>query len=501
MKRLIHLTSVIVFAVCLVVALFVVINLGSPIARAAGPWYVSPSGDNSTCLDWAHACTTIQAAIDKAVSADTIYIDSGTYYENLDTKAKALTFIGSGKQNTFIDGSNTGHVLKDTSGSSVITIYVQDLTIQNGNATDNHGGGIYANHHLNLSNVDVLSSTSAYRGGGVYAVQNVFINGSRFENNNSSNNGYNQVGGALSLLGNLTVNNSSFINNYAIRGGGAIYVVGTATINNTYFENNRSTGYLGGAIYADGKITLLDSQVISNRSKSGGGGIYVDGEALITNGYFFNNLVTFGSATPGGGLYVKNANVHITNTQFISNSATSGCGLMVIDAPASNAIVNSLFARNKDASGSAINFLGQAGSSLTVLHSTIAGPATGSPTASAINLSTVNAGITNTIITDYSIGINLGTTGSAYQDYNLFYNVPMQKSGAVTGGAHNRTGNPQFADTSNDNYHITANSAALDWGTDVGIDDDFDGQLRPLGTGFDIGYDEALFLYLPMVMH
>ena len=50
-------------------------------------------------------------------------------------------------------------------------------------------------------------------------------------------------------------------------------------------------------------------------------------------------------------------------------------------------------------------------------------------------------------------------------------------------------------------YHLGSGSAALDAGVDAGMTTDFDGDPRPIGTGFDIGFDEApLKVYLPVLL-
>ena len=41
-------------------------------------------------------------------------------------------------------------------------------------------------------------------------------------------------------------------------------------------------------------------------------------------------------------------------------------------------------------------------------------------------------------------------------------------------------------------YHITLGSAAIDQGTDAGVQVDMDGEPRPQGNGFDIGADEFI---------
>jgi hypothetical protein len=49
---------------------------------------------------------------------------------------------------------------------------------------------------------------------------------------------------------------------------------------------------------------------------------------------------------------------------------------------------------------------------------------------------------------------------------------------------------PVFAAPTTDDYRLGPGSAAFDAGTDAGVALDVDGDVRPLGAGFDIGYDE-----------
>src|SRR4030067_2374091 len=47
---------------------------------------------------------TIQAAMNAASQGDTIYVKTGTYYENVIVN-KPLTLVGESKENTIVDGS------------------------------------------------------------------------------------------------------------------------------------------------------------------------------------------------------------------------------------------------------------------------------------------------------------------------------------------------------------------------------------------------------------
>ena len=73
-------------ALALALAVFVAMLLAmvpaSQPARAAGPWYVAPGGsDSHDCLSpgSTHACATINGALAKATSGDTILVATGTY--------------------------------------------------------------------------------------------------------------------------------------------------------------------------------------------------------------------------------------------------------------------------------------------------------------------------------------------------------------------------------------------------------------------------------------
>src|SRR5262249_40876972 len=127
---------------------------------------------------------------------------------------------------------------------------------------------------------------------------------------------------------------------------------------------------------------------------------------------------------------------------------------------------------------------------LTVLHTTISSPTVSA--GSAIHIINGSVGITDTIITSASVGIDrLG--GSVYEDFNLFNAVTTPTSGGVASGPHHPSGSAAFVNPGGDDYHLGVTSAAIDAGVDAGVNRDFDGQLRPQGGGFDIGADESAF--------
>jgi nitrous oxidase accessory protein NosD len=82
-------------ALGLALALGVMILAGQK-TQAAGPWYVNSTtgNDSFNCLSPATACQTINAAIGKASSGDTINVAAGTYNESVVVN-KTVTLRGA----------------------------------------------------------------------------------------------------------------------------------------------------------------------------------------------------------------------------------------------------------------------------------------------------------------------------------------------------------------------------------------------------------------------
>ena len=94
-----------------------------------------------------------------------------------------------------------------------------------------------------------------------------------------------------------------------------------------------------------------------------------------------------------------------------------------------------------------------------------------------------NVNLYDSIVANQAIGLrNIG--GSILQDYNLFFGDTVETVGSISGGTHNSTGDPKFVDAAHNNYHLSADSAAIDQATDLGIPIDFDGDARPYRPGF-----------------
>jgi hypothetical protein len=267
----------------------------------------------------------------------------------------------------------------------------------------------------------------------------------------------------------------------------------------TQFLSN-SAASVGGGLFAFDTMVLTDTELYSNTAASLGGGAASFGTASLQGGVFANNQCTDFNCQ-GGGLYVSSV-LTATDTQFVSNASAFNGGAIYLFAniDAQSRLVNVLLARNSALGTGAGVYMsgGPGGRFLDILHTTVVSPTQGAGAAIYALNGVVN--ITNTIVAGYDTGIER-VFGVVNEDYNLFFDVPVTTTGGVTSGGNSLSGNPAFVNPAVDDFHLGAGSAALDAGTDAGVTVDFESDARPLGSGFDIGYDEAFFrIYLPLIL-
>jgi predicted outer membrane repeat protein len=264
-------------------------------------------------------------------------------------------------------------------------------------------------------------------------------------------------------------------------------------MNGGLFQHNTSTNSAGGGLWASSTLALTGMQFLSNTAAGAGGGAVALGAASVIGGLFQNNTST---SYAGGGLYAGST-LALTGTQFLSNTATSdGGGLYHSAGP--GRVVNALFALNR-AGGNGADLALHSPGQVVILHTTLANPASGG--GAAIDIVAGTLGITDTIIANHTIGIS-NTGGLVFEDYNLFFGNRNSTTGSIAGGAHDVVDDPMFVDPAYDNYHLKPGSAAIDRGVAAGVPFDIDGDPRPFGAGYDIGYDEWVNypIYLPLVL-
>lgn len=384
------------------------------------------------------------------------------------------------------------------------------------------GGAIRANTSLDVERSHFSNNSIADGRGGALFVPpfsgfGSVITASTFVSNYAAFDG-----GALSVPL-PEINNSTFISNHVGVGanGGAAAINVSGALGDDTFSDNRvdaaagaCSGGLGGAVFAGNntRLTVLRS-TFARSSASNGGALFASGGALIEQSSFTDNSAvclesTFLSNVGYGGAIAAQNNLTVRRSSFLRNSAGSigGGALAYLALPTVTLRVeNSLFARNVatntvfGAHGAAIAISSTLQAQL--FFNTFASPAP--LNVSAIANYSGAASIIDNIITGHGIGIER-LAGTVSEDHNLFFANVANTSAGVTSGGSSFTGNPLFVSPSADDYHLGPGSGALDKASDLGITVDFDGDPRPIGAGFDIGFDErnatAFNLWLPLIV-
>jgi hypothetical protein len=232
--------------------------------------------------------------------AGTIVLTSGELLVD-----KSITISGPGAESLAVNGNANSRVFHIGSGR---TVTISGLTITNGYASGDYGGGIYNDHAaLTLSNCTISSNFSVLyewcgceqcdclygfggAGGGIYS------NGSG--------------GNATLTLNNCTISGNSTVGgvNFSSEGGGISNVNATLTLNSCAISGNSADSGSGGGILNNANLgsssVQISNSVVSGNSADVGGGIlnyaYSPSTAVVE---ITNCTISGNSAYYGGGIY------------------------------------------------------------------------------------------------------------------------------------------------------------------------------------------------------
>ena len=394
-------------------------------ARAAGSWYVAPTGnDNNDCLSPVSACATINGANGKATAGDTINIAVATY-------------SGSGTEVVLIDrdinlsgGWDIG--FSTQSGTSIIDAQGQRRGIFV------NSGTVAVVERLFIQNGFFDGAFNG--GGGIRNDGNLTLNDSTLSNNSAINCG---EGGSIYNAGILTVNTTTIQNGSTVCGGAGLENIGTATLTNTSVKNNSGVAAIDNSI---GTLTLNNS-IVSNTTGSGHG---------INN--FNNGTVNLNASTisgnSGAGILIQNGSLEMSDSSIHNNSG-GGIYLGVATATTNNSIIS-----NNGGNGGIYS----GGATLSINNSSVQGNTTGIYVGCCggvqINSSTfannsgfgvvvdnfANLGMNNVTVSDNLGGILVYGGGTTLSNTIVAGNIltPMGWSdcaGVLTSGGNNIIGN------------------------------------------------------------
>ncbi len=393
-------------------------------------WHVDDDNKSGTYNGTAqYPDASIQYAINRAASGDTIKLAAGNYGP-VNTQGKSLTILGgyTGASSAAYAAGQGGNFTAKTLNPALTSISgganQNGVTFTRFNSQPYHG--VLDNVRVNNNQKGIVCDTAA----SWPHPDNITISNSLIENNGA--NGVTTRGAGIMVCGaNSKIINNIIRNNQGGRGAGlygsasnSILVDGNRIQDNTCYDDH------GGGVYLNGKITFSNNTVSGNRvamNYGWGGGVLFHSADTVAR-MSFNKIYDNYSPLYGAGVFIdEGATAYMDNDLVYRNRTGNGqgAGIAVDDGPSSSRlyITNSTIAYNNAASGSSGN---------------------GGNGVYADNSST--ATISNSIFwgNGDDFYVRSGSTISA--TYTL-----SQEAWTGTG---NLTSDPRFADPANNDFHV-----------------------------------------------
>ncbi len=329
-----------------------VLNANTPFEPYDGPIYHI---SNATGRDYLNngnmdqPFASIQHGINVAKSGDTLLVQPGTYYENINFNGKDIvlgslyltTADTSYTSQTVIDGNKNGSVVTFDGDEDSMTVMV-GFTLTNGLSAN--GGGLYINSSSPTLSELKIHENEADIGGGVYFSRSL----SRISQIVVSGNTASMFGGGISLqLSNVRLEDSRISNNSSVAQGGGVYSSSSeSSYENVVISNN--SGSAGGGIFCyTSSPTFNEVTFEYNSAINNGGGIYLGHKSCPT---FINALIV--SNVNRGGIYCHGQSEPILVNSTISDNAGSGIVCLYSDITISNSIISNNSGNGVEASDS-----------------------------------------------------------------------------------------------------------------------------------------------------
>lgn len=387
-------------------------------------------------------------------------------------------------------------IIPDTSGVDTEGVTIRNLTIQNMKRTDEKAGGIElqdptVQEEIRHETASRIEGCIVHNHGesGVWSNTPLILIGNTFNNNdgagvnttklvmakqNTFSDNLNDGFWAIKASGDISEN--IFQNN---NGNGFFVSNIEGNITHNTFNNNR--GGFESNITIIGNITHNTFYGNSKRKFSGGGFSIGGMTGTISHNFFDSN------SAEGGGAFWKGitGNLEVTNNIFLNNSTPSELAGESIVTHSPTLFKNNLFLTwlspgknigeiTKDVGRGAAVYVG---SPDCEFHNNIfMGLEIAIYTEDVFDLP-----ITHNLFHDIKRDI-VNSAGSGSGNDVFFYDL-------VTGNAENNIdGDPRLVNPAERDFHLQANSPAINAGTNAfAPPDDFDGNTRPVGGRVDIG--------------
>lgn len=431
---------------------------------------------------WTTAATNISDVMAVAAGGDTIYVTNGTYTATNEIVIATNIVIQSmtGWSNTTIRTA-TGRVFYVTHPGVVI----DGFTIRDGNAPTDNGGGIYMTAGT-VRNSHITANWAKW-GGGIYMTSGTVENCIITTNRQPQGIANEYVGTGIKIAGaDCVVSNCTIEGNYPGKRSG---------------YNNGLNCHAAGVDITDG---LMVDCVITNNSGTGkGGGIAVRGGTvrgclIVDNrvgylpgvGWVKTYITAYGG---GGGVYIEagvmeNCTIrnNVDNTDAVGSIAEAGGGGIRAHG---GTVRNCLVVENELRTVANGGGIWVSGGSPVIENCTVVENRTAQASSSGGGLYQEAGLVQNTIV--YNNACAAGTDHNHVLSSGTVSNSCMTP---VVAGANNTALNPEFADSSMDDYSLMPGSPCRDTGTDqpwMGSAVDLAGTNRILNGTVDMGAYEA----------
>lgn len=246
-------------------------------AQAAGAWYVAVTGsDLDDCQSTSTPCATINGAIGKATSSDTIYIATGIYTNTTGSEVvllnKDLTLSGGWNADftqqtgmSTIDGEGERRCLDVSNAVATIDHFV----IQNGVALyPSTGGGVHNSGTLSIIDSIITNNKGNYFCSGICNEATPLMRDNIVTNNTGGNPDIGDAGRRVVKYesGNLIIRNSTISNNQQLGSfptSTILNYLGTVVITNSTISGNRGYAAINNGW---GNMSLNSTTVTDNDS-------------------------------------------------------------------------------------------------------------------------------------------------------------------------------------------------------------------------------------------
>jgi hypothetical protein len=482
--------------------LILLLPLAMAVLAEGAEYYVSTGGNDQNAGTFASPWGSIQYAIDRAAAGDTISVRGGNYGEPLvfgrsGSAAGYITLKNYGAETPVIDGTginanNFEGLMKfeDIAYVKVMGFELRNLTTTNSGTTP---AGIWVtgtSHHLEIRDNLIHSIKNTANNGNAHGIavygdsaeasihdivvdgneirdcilgwsESLVLNGNveDFVVSNNIIHDNNNIG--IDFIGYEGVCSDTDLDRArdGVCSGNTVYNIDTST--NPAYQGETS----GDGIYVDGGTRIVIERNIVHHCNigieiasehSGKSSSYI----TVKNNFVYRNLIM--GIAMGGYDTLRGSTHHckiVNNTCYHNDTAQDGNGELCLQYDTRhNDIKNNIFFSNSQNLFISNPFSANTGNSV-----------------------------------DYNIYYGSGTANDPlWQWKNIEYDNFSSWQSATGNDENSLYSDPKLENPESGDLHIRPGSPAIDRGVVfAGLVDDIDGDIRPMGTGMDVGADEA----------